>query len=154
MSAPGDEMLSRVAGRLYWAGRQLIRAEDTARAILSQHGLAMTPQGRELADWPALVAALGHPPLELGKNSAGADRAAVALLAVDPENPGSVRSAVAAARENMRSARGLCRRRPGAWLPTCATGRKNRPAALWGGSRGWNCCATRFGSAAPSPACC
>ena len=107
MSAPGDEMLSRVAGRLYWAGRQLIRAEDTARAILSQHGLAMTPQGRELADWPALVAALGHPPLDLGKNSAGADRAAVALLAVDLENPGSVRSAVAAARENMRSARGL-----------------------------------------------
>lgn len=106
----GDAMLSRVAGCLYWAGRQLIRAEDTSRAILSQHGLAMTPQGRALADWPALVAALGHPPLEMGrgkKDAAATERAAVALLAVDAENPGSVRASVAAARENMRAARGL-----------------------------------------------
>ena len=107
----GDEMLSRVAGRLYWAGRQLIRAEDTARAILAQHGLAMTPQGRELADWPALVAALGHSPLKgvssAGKGSAAMERAAVELLAVDLQNPGSVRASVAAARENMRVARGL-----------------------------------------------
>ena len=103
----GDEMLSRVAGRLYWAGRQLIRAEDTARAILAQHGLAMTPQGRELADWPALAAALGHPPLTGSGGAGGIERAAVGLLAVDLQNPGSVRASVAAARENMRVARGL-----------------------------------------------
>ena len=109
MTTLGDAMLSRVAECLYWAGRQLIRAEDTARAILSQHGLAMNPQGRELADWPALVAALGHPPLVLGKTKtpAAAERAAVTLLAADLQNPGSVRASVSAARENMRAARGL-----------------------------------------------
>ena len=104
----GDAMLSRVAWRLYWAGRQLIRVEDTARAILSQHGLAMTSRGRELADWRALAAALGHSlPPPSRKNISAAERSAIALLVADRNNPGSVASSVESARENMRAARGM-----------------------------------------------
>ena len=129
MTTLGDAMLSRVAECLYWAGRQLIRAEDTARAILSQHGLAMNPQGRELADWPALVAALGHPPSSWEKTKPPPPPSA-------PPSPSSPRTCKTPAQcappfpppaKTCAPPAASSQKKRGDSSPTCATGPKRPP---------------------------
>ncbi|UFU01754.1 alpha-E domain-containing protein [Ruania suaedae] len=97
-------MLSRIAESLFWIGRYVERADDTAR-ILDAHlqYLLEDPYLEEDAACRGLLAVMGAaPPPE----EAAATRATVLdVLAYDRNAPGSIAGAIAAARENARRAR-------------------------------------------------
>ena len=94
-------MLSRQAWQLYWLGRHLERAENTARAMLAQEVLAHHPQGRLAQNWDGLRAALGLS----AKRASGAE--VFAYLHKNPDNPNSLVSLVRALRNDMRAMHGL-----------------------------------------------
>ncbi len=94
-------MLSRVADSLYWMSRYLERAENTARLIDVQLNL-MLEQGGEDADrrWQRLLRSL-HVPAD--EKSGAYD--ITHWLTFDTNNPSSIVSSIAAARENARQVR-------------------------------------------------
>ena len=101
-------MLARHAENLFWAGRYIERAEDTARILdVTYHGLlesAPTEAARAWADVLAVLR-LANDFDELGQ---GCDAVSVSqFLVSDRDNPGSIVSAVARARDNLRSVREL-----------------------------------------------
>lgn len=96
-------MLARIAHELYWLGRNLARAEFTARAVdgvfraelqsPSDHG-----PGVRLG-WNGLLAMLG------GGSEAGARGDALARLTLDADRPDSMLASVERAREGARTVR-------------------------------------------------
>src|SRR4051794_22498688 len=93
-------MLSRIAESLFWIGRYVERADDTAR-ILDVHTqrLVEDPWIDERRACANLLALMGHP-------MEGADTEQVlAALAFDRVSPASIVGALSAARENARGAR-------------------------------------------------
>jgi uncharacterized alpha-E superfamily protein len=103
-------MLARLAENLFWAGRYVERAEDTARMVdVTYHTLLESPFGEAGRTWDQLLEVLhlraGWDERELGPTS-DAD-AVVRFLVLDHENPGSIAAATARARENVRSVREL-----------------------------------------------
>jgi uncharacterized alpha-E superfamily protein len=98
-------MLARIAHELYWIGRQLSRAEHTARMLdgifhADLQGRPDAPAGVQLS-WDALLAIMGS---ETGDEPASRDEV-VRLLTLDPTYPASVLCCVTAAREGSRTAR-------------------------------------------------
>jgi uncharacterized alpha-E superfamily protein len=98
-------MLARIAHELYWIGRQLSRAEHTARMLdgifhADLQGRPDAPAGVQLS-WDALLAIMGT---ERGDEPASRDEV-VRLLTLDPAYPASVLCCVTAAREGARTAR-------------------------------------------------
>jgi uncharacterized alpha-E superfamily protein len=113
-------MLARIAQELFWLGRDLTRAEHTARILdgAFHADVAGAPGERGVAlSWEGVLATIGAKPPALGEEGpavagdAGAGfpslgRAQVArLLTLDTENPASVVSCVARARERGRTMR-------------------------------------------------
>ncbi len=97
-------MLARHAENLFWAGRYLERANDTARMLdVTYHG---SLQSGEQSQWDELLTILRLAPgyLESGR-SADDPAAAVAYLLHDHDNPGSILSSVASVRTNLRAVR-------------------------------------------------
>jgi uncharacterized alpha-E superfamily protein len=113
-------LLSRVAGRIYWAARYIERGEDTARLVRA-HGELMADLPPQLgARWEPLVAVVGsdvrfrdlngHGQSQSQSQSNGpahddAEMAVARFLVSDRTNPSSVISCVRAARENLRTTR-------------------------------------------------
>ena len=104
-------MLSRIAENLYWIGRYVERAENTARLLdVNYHALIEAPlapgaRGIVTEQWAPLLAISGT---EDGfrEHFERADAASVPLwLAVHPGNAGSIRSSLRHARENARGLR-------------------------------------------------
>lgn len=104
-------MLSRIAESLYWMGRQVERAENTARLLdVNYYALMEAPLVSGAPDlvteqWAPLLVATGD---EEGFRNfyERADAHSVPTwLAVDRRNPGSIRSSLTAARENARALR-------------------------------------------------
>ena len=101
-------MLSRVAERLYWTGRYLERAEDTAR-ITNVHAnlLLDLPKGTTFG-WEPLVAIFGH---DVGRfderYGAANEKNVVSFMLLDRENPGSIFTSLHHARENLRTTRDM-----------------------------------------------
>ena len=97
-------MLSRIAESLFWIGRYVERADDTARildAFLAR--LLEDPWADEDAACRSLLAILG---VDAAARTAGSTTGDVLeLLAFDADNPSSIAGALAAARENARGAR-------------------------------------------------
>src|SRR5207253_7914614 len=96
-------MLSRIAESLFWIGRYVERADDTARildAFLAR--LLEDPWSDEDAACRSLLAILGVVATEERRLTAGD---ALDRLAFDATDPSSITGAVAAARENARGAR-------------------------------------------------
>ncbi|MEW6765143.1 MAG: alpha-E domain-containing protein [Pseudomonadota bacterium] len=93
-------MLARVAENLYWMGRQLERAENTARLVDAiTQVLLDSPAGIELG-WDQLIRVMGRSGVE------GATEAQVVhWLLLDEHHPGSVVMSLRQARENARSLR-------------------------------------------------
>ncbi len=99
-----EVVLARVAADLFWAGRYLERADNTARvldvayhSVLEERPDMVSERLREAVEVLSLTREFeeeGRPP--------EAD-AIASFLVADDSNPGSVRSAVATARENIRS---------------------------------------------------
>lgn len=101
-------MLARLAQNLFWAGRYVERAEDTARMVdVTYHTLLESPQGEEVDAWLELLEVL-HLRGAYDADRDGATPADVTrFLVLDEGNQGSILSAVSLARENTRSVREL-----------------------------------------------
>lgn len=97
-------MLSRIAESLFWIGRYVERADDTARIVDShlQH-LLEDPWVEEDVACRSLLAVMGAP---LPESDTDVTRTMVLeTLAYDQVSPGACAGALAAARENARRAR-------------------------------------------------
>ncbi|MBA3654194.1 MAG: alpha-E domain-containing protein [Actinobacteria bacterium] len=94
-------MLSRIAESLFWVGRYVERADDTARILDVHVHDAMAIEAGEDNRHRELLEVMGVP---TPTGDLGAHRL-THLLALDPDNPGSIVSSLAAARENARGAR-------------------------------------------------
>lgn len=95
-------MLSRIAESLYWIGRYVERAEDTARILdVNLHRILADPWVDENAAFRSLLGVMGVEPVEQPISAARV----VGLLGLDESRPGSVVGALTAARENARGVR-------------------------------------------------
>ena len=96
-------LLSRIAETLFWTGRYVERADDTARLVdVYVHRLLGEPRHNESADCQALLSVLGipaapGPPLDIG--------ATVFRLAYDTRSVSAIAGAILAARAGARSVR-------------------------------------------------
>jgi uncharacterized alpha-E superfamily protein len=101
-------MLSRHAEAMFWTGRYIERAEDTARMLdVTYHGqLEVMPWEAERS-WRDLLKVL-RVDVALAEQGRGVRATTVTqFLVLDPNNPGAIVAAVNAARENARSVREL-----------------------------------------------
>ncbi len=95
-------MLSRLAESLFWLGRYIERADDTARMVDTYiHRMVEDPQNDERATCQSLLSILGVDVV------AGSARLEPTLQSVvfDPENPNSIAGSLAAAHDNARRSR-------------------------------------------------
>lgn len=99
-------LLSRVADDIYWGARYLERAEDTARVIRAHaETIADLPDKTE-ASWQPLITVVGSDaPYDERFGDDVSEAAIVGFLLSDQLNPSSIVRCVAAARENLRTAR-------------------------------------------------
>ena len=98
-------MLSRVAESMYWMNRYLERVQNYTRFIevnLNMH-LELTPDFEE--QWLPLIQTAGDEELYQKTHSDYSRENVVHFLTFESQNPSSVMSALAAARENARSIR-------------------------------------------------
>ena len=100
-------MLARIAHELFWLGRNLVRAEHTARMLdgvfqADLQGRPDDPSGVQLS-WPALLTIMGGQ-VEPGQGPPRRDEV-LSSLTLDPNNPGSVIACTARAREGARTVR-------------------------------------------------
>jgi len=99
-------MLARHAENLFWAGRYIERAEDTARLLdVTYHALLESTQFEAQRAWRDVLSVLS---LESSFMDAGMELSASGVseyLVLDQEQPGSIVNAVTHARENIRSLR-------------------------------------------------
>ena len=96
-------MLSRIAQSLFWIGRYVERADDTARIIDAfLAGILEDPWVDEDEASRLLLAILGSAPPHDARLAAGD---VLELMGFDADNPNSIAGALAAARENARGAR-------------------------------------------------
>jgi uncharacterized alpha-E superfamily protein len=108
-------MLARIAQELFWLGRDLARAEHTARILdgAFHADVAGAPGERGLAlSWEGVLATIGAKPPAPGEEEATVPDAAplgrtevARLLTLDTDSPASVVSCVARARERGRTMR-------------------------------------------------
>lgn len=106
-------MLARLAENLFWAGRYIERAEDTARMVdVTYHTLLESPTREVARSWEELLDVLHLTALfeeRHGQDGLEGVRPeeVIAFLVLDEDNPGSILASVARARENGRSVREL-----------------------------------------------
>lgn len=104
-------MLSRIAESLYWIGRYVERAEDTARitSVNYHHTLEMgasnEAEARRRRHWEALITIVGDAPRFFTEHAEADEETVPPYLTFAPENPNSIVSCVARARENARTMR-------------------------------------------------
>ena len=101
-------MLSRTASNLYWIGRYMERAEFTTRlleATLRLSSLSDSDDGEEA--WKSALAVVGGSDFPDVAGETFSTFAARRYLALDPDNPSSVRSCLSQTRDNARAARNL-----------------------------------------------
>ncbi len=100
-------MLSRSAERIYWAGRYLERAENTARIVQQYSQMLLDLPDEVGVDWPALMPVFG---ISTGSrtNSLPSNEAGFMQLILSNRNsPSSLIYALRMARENIRNNRDL-----------------------------------------------
>ena len=104
-------MLSRIAESLYWIGRYVERAEDTARItdVNYHHTLGMgataEAEARRRRHWEALLAIVGDEWRFRAAYAEANEETVPAYLTFDTANPNSVLSCVTRAREQARGMR-------------------------------------------------
>ena len=100
-------MLSRVAQNVYWMARQIERAEDTARLINVNGNLLLDLPRNTTFGWLPLIFIVGAEKLffEKDPHRLADENNVVRFLIGDRDNPGSIISSLAAARENLRTTR-------------------------------------------------
>jgi len=98
-------MLSRLADNLYWFGRYLQRAENTARLINVNTILSMDLPRRVELGWEPLVDLVSARAVFAQLYDADGEDSVVRFLSVDERNPGSILSSLHRAREALRTTR-------------------------------------------------
>lgn len=98
-------MLSRVASSIYWMNRYIERAENYSRFVDVNHQLTMDLDSSHANQWMPLIYTTGDQDLFLKKYSQPTPRNVILFLTFDQENPNSIFSCVALARENARTIR-------------------------------------------------
>lgn len=98
-------MLSRVASSIYWMGRYLERAENTARIInVNSHLLLDLPRRIQLG-WEPIVDILSNRDLFYSSYDEASEHNVVSFMVSDQNNPSSIISSLSSARENARTIR-------------------------------------------------
>ncbi len=128
-------MLARIAHDLYWLGRNLARAEFTARAVegvfqSELQGPADAVPGVTLG-WSALLAMLGT-----GNVEPVAREEALARLILDADQPGSVLASVERARAGARTLRDVISTEMWEAINTTTLTLRNSGHARWGAPSG------------------
>ena len=103
-------MLSRVAENLYWMARYIERAEDTARLLSVNSHLMLDLPGRLPLGWAPLIEMTGSLEAFTARHTDFDERNVVHFLCADTENDISIISALASARENLRTTRDVAPR--------------------------------------------
>lgn len=98
-------MLSRVADSVYWMARYIERAENVARFIDVNYNLTLGDGVALGNQWAPLVYTAGDHELFTRLHGEPSREAVLRFLAYEAENPNSILSCVAKARENARSIR-------------------------------------------------
>ncbi|MEA2117229.1 alpha-E domain-containing protein [Halovibrio sp. HP20-50] len=98
-------MLSRVAENLYWMARYIERAEDTARLLSVNSHLMLDLPGRLPLGWAPLIEMTGSREAFTARHTDFDERSVVHFLCADADNDISIISALASARENLRTTR-------------------------------------------------
>lgn len=101
-------MLARHAENLFWAGRYLERAEDTARMLdVTYHSLLEAAPGESDRSWEALLDVLGLGGEFRASGWGASARSVTDFLVLDDRNSGSILSSIVRARENLHGVREL-----------------------------------------------
>jgi uncharacterized alpha-E superfamily protein len=98
-------MLSRVAESIYWMSRYLERAENLARIIDVHANISLDLPGGDQNNWSALIETTGDYDRFAEVYPSQERHHVIQFLAFDDQNPNSIRSCIASARENARSIR-------------------------------------------------
>ena len=98
-------MLSRVAERLYWLGRYVERAENTARLVGVNAQLLLDMPGPVTVLWQSLIEILGRQADFSEHHQAASERNVIKYTVADEKSPASLVSALRMARENARTVR-------------------------------------------------
>jgi uncharacterized alpha-E superfamily protein len=101
-------MLSRTAGNLYWLGRYMERTENLARIIEVGYRMSQMPTLENLggqSEWHSSAVAAACEEGLLEKHGEASLAAVMDYVALDAENPSSIRSCLELARTNARSVR-------------------------------------------------
>ncbi len=100
-------MLSRVAERMYWAGRYLERVEATARLINVQSGMLLDLPTASDASWEQLLVIAEVNDQFFQRHSHANEESVLHFLLADAENTSSLIASLAFARENIRTCRDI-----------------------------------------------
>jgi uncharacterized alpha-E superfamily protein len=98
-------MLSRVAERVYWLGRQLERVENTARLILVRHNAVLDLPREVQPGWDLLLQVLGAQENFARLAGAANEKNIISFVFGERGNPSSIISSLSSARENVRTTR-------------------------------------------------
>ena len=101
-------MIARVADHCFWLGRYIERTESTARVLQATETLALDAELPPRRCWHPVVIVSGQEADcvdRFGSDALGNAEVVQRYLALDEENPVSMRRSVIAARENARSIR-------------------------------------------------
>ncbi len=100
-------MLSRVAENIYWMGRYIERAENTAR-LVSVNSILLLDLPRTIAPgWEPLIDICGAREEFHNRYKEAGERQVTKFLLADEDNPGSILNALQAARDACRSIRDI-----------------------------------------------
>ena len=132
-------MLARIAHELYWLGRNLARAEFTARAVeavfqAELQGAADTVPGVSFGS-ARLRAMLGEVS-ESDGTEIGHSQAALGQLTLDPERPGSMLASIERARDGARAVRDVISAEMWQAINTTALGLHGDTQFGWGAPAG------------------
>ena len=101
-------MLSRTADHLYWMARYIERAENLARMLEVNYRMSLLPHDAQIVErgWAATLTIIGLLDAFQQRYQAVTPANAIAFMAFDRGNPGSIYSCLRQARENARAVRG------------------------------------------------
>lgn len=99
-------MLSRIADSLFWIGRYMERADNTARILdVNYHMLLEQPPNTYKLRWDPLIAVTGERTRFYQKFEEASAQTAFDFLGFSEENPNSIQQCIVNARENARAIR-------------------------------------------------
>src|SRR6266566_3530537 len=99
-------MLSRIADSLFWIGRYMERADNTARILdVNYHMLLEQPPDTYKLRWDPLIAVTGERARFYKTYEEASAQTAFDFLGFSEENPNSIGQCIVCARENARTIR-------------------------------------------------